>query len=167
MYDYVKTEKELCLKINRRILNNLQRDQRVVPEIIGPANFYNDTSISQKIGTSCSNIRISTVSYWKVFGDKYYFIENGSETELDRMNHYMMGGDSSEIDDFEKSVIELNNKYDFEMNNENDVPLGFQEYKELYEVVFGRELKPIDDSEIRRVYLDIVYIPNEYDPDLI
>ena len=145
---------ELCKRINKIILTDLRRKYFTVAEIIGPGNFYNDIDMSNKIDISTETIRLSTVSYWKLFNDKYYFIENGAETDLDRMNYYMSNSDDEKQEEFEKSIIEINKKYDFENNNDK-IPEGFNEYNTLFKELYGRELKPVEDSEIITVFLSI------------
>lgn len=106
--------------------------------------------------TSRLYLRYDTFSYWKDLDGSYEFLEERYLRSVTPIYEYWLKhGRKIEglFIDFYNKILELNVKYDFKDNN--NIPLAFKEYSKLYKSIFGYDLKPVEDSQIKRIYLQI------------
>lgn len=155
----------LYLKINSRLLNSSKLTNHMRLEIVStPVQcFYNEIRSTSKLTRSDSlMLRANTFTYWNCTDGRYRFIEDGYDISRKWYELLMSGKTESDVTRYYKEVAKINNRYDFNNHNRTDVPKAFDEYKDLYFDTFGEEIKPIEESDIIRLFVH-VYHPSDYD----
>lgn len=148
-------------RINGRLNANFQRDMNHKIEIVGPVVLSGPKSLPKVTDQSQIVLRNSTFSYWKCFDNTYRFLEDKQRLMNDHNIYY----DANKIDEkiqkekeFELRLFTINRKYNFNSStNEADVKNAFEEYKDLYKELFGRELSPINSEDITYIFLNADY----------
>jgi hypothetical protein len=165
----------LYRRINSRLLETVYEFLHVWIEILGPAiNWYEDKRISKVVDMSVKYLRPTCFTWWNCFDGTKRFIEDGHIVRIDIDRYRMLhsddlgpkqinseDSDNTGLSSFSSQVNELNLKYDFEGNNKEDVEKGFNEYAKIYKSYFGKDLKPINDKDIKYIYLDIYRVEEE------
>lgn len=156
--NYIKNYYEVE-KIEETINDILLKKAVMVPKAFKflkrKISIFNNYKI-RNIDTSRLFLRCDTFSYWKDLDGSYEFLqERYSRSVIPIYKYWLLHGKSLDnlYENFYNKIIELNNKYDFHDNI--NIPKAFEEYAELYESIFGIKLKPIEDSQIKRIYLQV------------
>lgn len=92
-----------------------------------------------------------TISYWKNIHGRLMFIRDSTILRADKLKVYQSTGETRFVD-YENDISVLNSSYSFTIE-ESDIEVGFEEYKDIYNNYFGRELTKAEDSDIVKFYL--------------
>ena len=147
-------------QINTRLINIFEESFDVECYILGAPNFYKDPRIPQGVYETDKLLPVDCITFWRTFDERYKFICNHNQVVADKINFLKFGGTENQIEEFNKKVLEINKKYNFEMNNQEDVEKGFNEYATLYKEYFNKDLKKVEYSNnpnMVYIYLDAYY----------
>lgn len=148
-------------RINTKLSRNFYRDHHVYLKLTGPgvANFRYQ-SRKDYIHMEKKILRPYAFTYWKLFGEYYCFLEDNEM--LNRIVHSLYpditcpNTSNDKLSSFYSKIIEINNKYDFEINNGENIPKGFDEFVEVYKEYFGQcPFKQADENYITKIFIDI------------
>lgn len=152
---FIKNLSNIRKMINGRLYSNFYRVINYKLEILG-SEAEKSKSIYKGFATHTLDcIKKDTVSYWKCFDGLYRFIEDNQMVLNDHNIYYDYLITDSAIEtekSFISSLATINNSYDFTDNS--NIPDAFDEYAELYEELYNRELTAIPDDEIITFYIE-------------
>lgn len=157
IYDCITATK----RINGHLNANFYRDTNHRIEIVGPAILSGPKSLPRVADQSGTYLRSTTFSYWKCFNRTYQFLQDKQRLMSDHNIYFDPNKVEENIQkekEFKSRLNEINKKYNFNSsNNEGDVKNAFEEYKELYKELYGKELTVINPDEVTYIYLDAIY----------
>ena len=136
----------LTAKIKNDFRRNMKREIVIIP-----------TELSRAFDMNKNTIRPTTFTYWKNLDGSYYFIETRIEDTIIDYERFLIADHNNhktvkDLEEYFVKLLKINNNYDFSYNNDS-VPKGFEEYASLVKEYFGRELKPVNEDETRRIVL--------------
>ena len=148
-------------RINGHLNANFYRDTNHRIEIVGPVILSGPKSLPRVANQSGLYIRNTTFSYWRCFNGTYQFLQDKQRLMLDHNIYFNPNKIKENIrreNEFSDRLYEINEKYDFNSSNdEQDVKNAFEEYKELYKELYGKELNVINPDKVTYIYLEAVY----------
>lgn len=141
--------KDMYKAINESLHENFYKEQVCELEILGPPEVADPHN-------ECNNgiaelLSKYTIAYWKVFGNRYYFINDSTVVLKDKFREFLTNGTRS-FNDFRTKLIAINSSYNAFLTPE-DIPAGFEEYNELYNETFHRYLPELPQEEVVEFYL--------------
>lgn len=139
--------------INRQLLNNMHRDIGIYPNIIGPTvKCYYDNEITNRLDFSDKFIRPNTYSVWKISDASYKYIESPSADQY--IQGYILGVNNSAIySNFCEDILKLNAEYIVGKDIVDKLDI-FDKYAKIFKKYFNRDLSPIPDKDIIRIYIE-------------
>lgn len=153
-------------RINSHVAKSLYRMTRYRIGLCND-NRYEDRDhveencLINKVDSSYLYLRPDTVTYWRCFDGVYRFISDSAAYLNPKRYTYFNGNyreNSEREKEFNKKVLDLNNKYKFSYeNNATTIPAAFEEYKKLYKQYFDITLDPIDQDKVFELFYDSYY----------
>lgn len=157
----VTDQVQYCLQVNSRLNNTFKERMKMYIEILGPYSLVRSGHIPPIVADQSELLlRPYTFSYWRCFDKTYRFVQDKQRFLSDHniyFNPTILPEDRNKEQEFIDSLMEINNKYNFNNNNEDDFKKAFEEYKVLYKNFYNRELKNIDQDKVVVVYLDTIF----------
>lgn len=167
---YLADPRKIALTINDRIESNFHKDLNRHPVVVGISqntslhsefllkDIPSVRTFSEANGSNNEIIRLGTFSYWRCFDGEYRFIQDFTRLAVLTNLFPMVSEDQADIMMyFCGAILEINKKYDFNINTETKVKQAFEEYKEIYKTQFNKDLEPVKDTDITTVYLDLYF----------
>jgi hypothetical protein len=143
-------------RITARILNNLHKNYKAIPEFVGLRMVKN-----KKIGIEVrlnNKLTRDTINCWKEpNGGRYRFLEYGIGNFLARNENNILKTEEN-VKEYIRQIQEINDKYNYNKDNGIDVLAAYADYRNLYSAKFDHELELFDESKIYTYYLEGLYV---------
>ena len=134
--------------INESLHASFYKDQVCELEVLGPSELVDHTECNSGNSEMLSKY---TISYWKCFNGRYYFVNDSTLVLREKFRIFLTYTKRS-FNDFRDGIVRINKEHDAFINPD-EIPDGFEEYKELCEDIFEMHFEPFNQEEVEEFYL--------------